>query len=165
MTAEPDLAHCVLLAFIPIVPKEVPLAKPDGFKWMKLDDTFTAALTVTPELNWGGLWHCGMPQKMFFGRLWVTQSSPQNPHLLLATRNPRPKASFRQRKARNRLDDCPPARVGISKYQEPRPRYLRGAKSEGVQGFCSKSQSSTIGYSYPRASFRNGGLYAAHTSA
>lgn len=51
LEVEPDTTHCILLAFIPIVTRDVPLAKLDGFKWVKLEGTFTLALTVTPELG------------------------------------------------------------------------------------------------------------------
>lgn len=46
LIVEPDTAHCILLAFIPIVPKDVSLAKPNGYKWVKLEEIFTS-----PELG------------------------------------------------------------------------------------------------------------------
>lgn len=51
VTVDPSTAHCVLLAFIPIVQQNIPLAKPHNFRWVKLDDTFTTALTVMPKLG------------------------------------------------------------------------------------------------------------------
>lgn len=51
LNTEPDTAHCILMAFIPIVARNVPLAKPENFKWVKLKKSLTDALTVMPELG------------------------------------------------------------------------------------------------------------------
>jgi len=46
-----NMAHCVLLAFISIVQRTVPLAKPDIFKWIKLEETMNSTLSYAPEMG------------------------------------------------------------------------------------------------------------------
>lgn len=43
--------YCVLMAFIPIVPRDVPLAKPENLKWVKLEESFISSLPTSHELG------------------------------------------------------------------------------------------------------------------
>jgi exonuclease III len=49
--ADAQNAHLVLLAFIPVVPKNVPLQHPDDYTWIKLEERFSTALQSSPQLG------------------------------------------------------------------------------------------------------------------
>jgi hypothetical protein len=82
ISTDADTTHCAILAFVPITPKDVPLAKPDDYTWVKLDDFYMETLTSCPEMErllWTPSAHEGILRRVLGESIYAKETSPTPP--------------------------------------------------------------------------------------
>lgn len=163
VVAEPDTAHCVLLAFIPIVARDVPLAKPDGFKWVKLDEQFISVLTSIPELGrilqMAYLTEDSL-RKIVGSAIFSKDSSPP----LSFTKRIECKVSSMQKESQTLQNDLTASHSSLIEHPQLRVGDLWGKEEEGVQNFHGESEPTTDGDFDSRAPLQFRRLYETHSS-